>query len=183
MDNDGMEKDYFGVTVKENPSAKFFAHTNFWGRIEISSELRAKLSDNALKTIIMHERYHQRLIKSKLGKFVAVASATVFFLTIPALIILGIALTITKFRLYDLAIVVVFSILVISTAVYVLMSFERSADLYSAKELGKENWIRGMRETGEVFGFFKPKRSLKLYINNLRHYGSWSARISFVEKM
>ncbi|MDE1822769.1 MAG: M48 family metalloprotease [Candidatus Micrarchaeota archaeon] len=143
------EEVHFEVHVLTKKYKKFHAVTGGDGKIHLERSAIKKLSRNGLKALIFHERFHQRWRQdpaSRVFRFVAP-----FVLLISVLGIFGALLSLFYLHpniLYGIlcAVILAYFVSVSFLAMYIQRISEAAADLYSAKEIGKANFVSGFED-------------------------------------
>ncbi len=163
----------FGVSVFTRKSKRFYANTLLDGKIHLEERALKKFSSNGLKTLLMHERFHQRWYENPISKL-----AVVLGYFVPALSVLGvIGIVLCLFYLHlTLAwtllclVALVYLICVGFLLMYVQRLQEAAADLYSAKELGKNNFVSGFEERYSKYPSFHNEKTLLDRLRNWRYF-------------
>ncbi|MEM3265437.1 MAG: M48 family metalloprotease [Candidatus Micrarchaeaceae archaeon] len=186
----GEKKNFFGVEVYIEPKDKYELYTKLSGKIIISTKAVNSLSEQCLKTLIMHERFHQRLNKTKSGCGINLIAGALMILALLGMafeLIYLIASPALLFRAsggpigFALQFLFLMAILVIT--IYYRRLQEKAADLYSAEEVGKRAFVAGFKEMREKF----PRK--ERLIDMIRHpfyfatHGKLEDRIKFIEEL
>ena len=174
----------YGVNIYVKKSKRFYANTSLLGKIHIEESALKKLSDNALKTMVMHERLHQIQHSSTLGIIVTIINFFVLF-------VCALGITISVYLLFrpnyiDGIVLIIFFISVIFLDLCLLRMEEVAADLYSAKEIGPENFISGLQERYVVYpkyGKYDTLCSKTLNCVYLFTHGTKEDRINIVKNL
>ncbi len=167
------ERDRFGVSVFTRKDKRFYANTLLDGKIHLEESALSKFSPNGLKTLVMHERFHQRWYESPISKL-----AVAFGYLLPALSILGI-IGVLLCLLY-LHLTLAWALLcLLSLAYFIGVGFlllylqrlqEAAADLYSSKEVGKKNFVSGFEERYRKYPNFHSDKTLFDRLRNWRYF-------------
>ena len=183
-------KNYFGMDVNVITKEKFICYTDLFGKVYISTKGVNNLSENGLKTVIMHERFHQKINKSRVGVAINLVAWVFMVLSLLGIVVMLLnVLLAPEATSKDFGGIIVFYIAYLflfglcGLSIYYRRLQERAADLYSAKEVGKNNFVAGFKELQDKF----PDRERK--INMAKHpfyyitHGKVNDRIKFVEEL
>ncbi len=162
---------HFGIEILVKKDKKFYAYCNRKG-IHIEKSAITKLSKNALKTIIMHERFHQRWDEQSSSMWIIPLAVALLAISIVGLIVFaGLAIyfyailrvhsAISIIIISGLAYFAFSSAIIYFLQLYYSRTCEAAADLYSAKEIGKEKFVSGMEERYAKYPKYGSETTLK----------------------
>lgn len=182
------KKTLFGVEVYITTKNEFMIYTTLLGKIIISTEVFNSLSEQSLKTVIMHERFHQRINKTKEGRIINLING-ILLIIVSFLIILNFALLVVNYihilKIGDETCIIssiILFIAILLVNIYYRRNQERAADIYSAKEVGKEYAIAGFKELKEKSPHNEKISIIKDPFYFVTH-GKWEDRINFIAEL
>jgi hypothetical protein len=166
------EETYFGVKIRVGRAKKFYAQTKLDGEIHIEKSAQARFSGNGLKTLVMHERFHQLWYGNPTNKLATFAGLFVLFGSLAGIAVIVASLFFFKIRaayLLGLAVLLVYFIAAAFVVLYTKRIAEAAADLYSAKEVGRRSFVSGFRERRTAYPKSMGENSLAGRLLNWRY--------------
>lgn len=178
------ERRMFGVSVFTRKNKRFYANTLLDGKIHLEERALKKFSSNGLKTVVMHERFHQRWYQNPLSK-----AAVALGYIVPALSLIGIvAVLLILFYVHPTIAWTLLCLVALGYFIsvgFLLMYLQRlqeaAADLYSAKELGKNKFVSGFEERYSKYPSFHSEKTLLDRLRNWRYFFEHRTRKERVE--
>ncbi len=172
----------FNINIKLVKINKFIFSTNNFGTIYVSSLVKSKLSTNALKVAILHERFHQRLRQKLYGKIISICSLLLFIFSILAIPRVIFALVVQPIYIID----DIFTLLILLTIFFLYLHYRRleevAADLYSVRHVGSTNFKKGIIEIVKKFPEEFPKKLKPGHIFRLLTHGNYLERIKLINE-
>lgn len=177
------ERTHFGIKVLESKRQKEFYSYTRKGKIHIEKSAVKKLGRNGLKTLIMHERFHQRWDTGNAQKFVNGLTGIVMCLSLwGAAVLVYLIYIFLNFGLpnvkdswiawWALCALLIYFVIVIINTLFVRMYSKRieeaAADLYSAKEVGKGDFVRGFERRYTEYPRYGNENTR---CGRIKHYG------------